>query len=358
MDVAYNPHAERSRRKNRSSTNVNHLSLAPLTSKLPIRDADALPIDSAMPPSYFEGKSAPTTPRFITHTPATPRSRSQHRRTPSAPDGLLKSKSASHLAATKKGSRSGTSTPKRRRDDILQAARHANDSDWMLRTGAVVSTEAREFKGQAWLVSRQSSTSLAAYRDPNDDPFEQELLREREMVRRGSSAFGDDDTTSPVESRHHSRFASRHHSVTERERSSALQTPLHSHGNGESYFPEAISGPDFVNLDEKLEELERDTDKDDEAAIRKLLRDGQTGKGSWLTNMIAFNLFRVDEHDDSDEEDSDDDEDEQPKAGMQTPRVGDGITMLPATKMPLPSKGDGAWSDAAWLLSVASKVMF
>lgn len=358
MDVAYNPHAERSRRKNRSSTNVNHLSLAPLTSKLPIRDADALPEQHAhMLPSYIEGKSAPTTPRFITHTPATPRSRSQHRRTPSAPDGLLKSsKSASHLAGTKK-TRSGTSTPKRRRDDILLAAHHANHSDWMLRTGAVVSTEAREFKGQAWLVSRQSSTSLVALRDPSDDPFEQELLREREMVRRGSSAFGDDEnTTSPVESRHHSRFASRHHSVTERERSSALQTPLH-HGNGDSYFPEAISGPDFVNLDEKLEQLEHDTDKDDEAAIRKLLRDGQTGKGSWLTNMIAFNLFRVDENE-SEDDDSDDDEDEQPKTGMQTPRVGDGITMLPATKMPPPSKTDGAWNDAAWLLSVATKVMF
>lgn len=354
MDVAYNPHAERSRRKNRSSTNVNHLSLAPLTSKMPLRDAEALPDNAVSVPSYITGKSAPTTPRFISHTPATPRtprSRSHHR-TPSAPDtSMTKSKSYSHLAHGK--SRSGASTPRRRRDDALQAARNANDGDWMLRTGVVVSTEAREFKGQQWLVSRQSSTSLAAMRNPDDDPYEQELIRERD-ARRGSSAFADDDT-SPVDSRRPSRFASRAQSIAERERSSALQTP--SHYGGDSYFPEAISGPDFVNLDEKLEELERDTDKDDEAAIRKLVRDGQTGKGSWLTNMISFNIFNVDE-DESDEDSEDDEEAEQTRAGMQTPRVGDGITMLPATEVPPPSKKEGAWNDAAWLLSVASKVMF
>src|SRR5699024_7257991 len=64
-----------------------------------------------------------------------------------------------------------------------------------------------------------------------------------------------------------------------------------------------ISGPDFVNLDEKLEELERDTTFDDEDAVRRLVRRGQTGKGgSWIANVIGWSLFSVDENDEEDDE--------------------------------------------------------
>ena len=47
----------------------------------------------------------------------------------------------------------------------------------------------------------------------------------------------------------------------------------------DGYFPlgadeDYIAGPDFVNLDEKLEAISRDTDQDDEAAVRRLVRRG------------------------------------------------------------------------------------
>lgn len=350
MDVA----SERARRKNRSSTNINHLSLAPLTSKLPLKDHDALPDSSH---SYIEGRSAPTTPRFLGAAPATPRSRSRsHHRTPSAPSDMTKSKSSTQLSNTKKP-RSGTATPRRRKDQHVH--HHGGDSDWILRTGAMVSSEAREFKGQAWLVSRQSSTSLSGQRG-GEDPFEQELAREREMSRRGSAAFIEDDAAvavaSNASSRTPSRFQSRSQSIVDTR--SAIMTPMDR--NGDSYFPvDSISGPDFVNLDEKLEQLEKDSEQDDEAAIRQLVREGQAGKRSWLGNMMGLSLFAVDENDESDSDaESLDEELREAARGARTPRHVEGITMLPVETIPAPAKAEGGWNDATWLLSVATKVLF
>ena len=377
MDISYNPHAERARRKNRSSTNVNHLTLAPLTTKIPFNDDDAaatilestshqIPVQRS---TYLQGKSAPTTPRLLSHSPAGPRSRSHHR-TPSAPGGpVSKSKSTSHISGPN-GRKNGTSTPKRRGKDEALDPRGRSDSDWLLRTGALMSTEAREFKGQAWLVSRQSSTSLAAMQDDDEEALEKELALERELAsrrasRRGSSALADDDASgngSRLASRFASRANSRSHSLAEFRNS--LLSPMGE--SDDSYFPpheSGISGPDFVNLDEKLEELERDTSQDDEAAVRWLMRYGQAGRDSWIGSMLGWSLFSVDEYD----EDSDDDgEDEsiEDAASQATGRSGwssrhfEGISNVPDEKMPAPRKDEGAWGDAAWLLSVASKVMF
>ncbi|KAL2680638.1 hypothetical protein Neosp_008241 [[Neocosmospora] mangrovei] len=383
MDVAYNQHADRARRKNRSSSSLNHLSLAPLTAKLPLNDdeliADAIashPQSPAHPiPSYIQGKSAPTTPRLLARSPTTSRSRS-HNRTPSAP--LAKSKSTTHLAAPAvRKSLSGRVTPSRRnRDDptILGfGMRHRNDSDWLLRTGALMSSEARESKGQAWLISRQSSTSLAGM-DPDEEAFEFELARERDMSaaasrrasRRGSTAPGDEDASpyaSRFSSRNHSRNHSRSHSLA---RPRSQLSPLDRPGTGDdSYFPNQddqneLPGPDFINLDERLEELERDTEQDDEATVRRLVRRGQAGTATWFGSV--WSLFSVEE----DEEDSEDDSEDSPIDGnsqlnrsrSSSSRYLAGISTVPEERMPPPGDNDGGWRDAAWLLSVASKVMF
>lgn len=383
MDVAYNQHSERARRKNRSSASLHHLTLAPLTSKLPIDDDDealASAADAAVSPihpstSYLQGKSAPTTPRLLSRaSPAGPpsRSRSLHR-APSTPgDPIAKSKSATHLAGPqgRKQLLSGYATPSRRnREDpgLGLNFRDRNDSDWLLRTGALMSSEAREFKGQAWLVSRQSSTSLAGSQDADEQALEHELAREREVAsrlasRRGSAAFHDEDA-SPYGSRFPSRTHSRSHSMS-RPRSQLLSPLDREHYMDDSYFPnqDPISGPDFVNLDEKLEELEQDTMQDDEAAVRRLMRKGQAGAGTWFNNVIGWSLFSVDE--DDEDSSSDESEDDTPSSAS-TPttrgwsaRHGNGVTDGPAERLPAPTADEGGWKDAAWLLSVASKVMF
>ncbi|KAF4451350.1 hypothetical protein F53441_5616 [Fusarium austroafricanum] len=373
MDVAYNQHADRARRKNRSSSSLNHLSLAPLTAKLPLNDdeliADAI---ASHPhslihqiPSYIQGKSAPATPRLLARSPTASRSRS-HTRTPSTP--LAKSKSASHLAAgTSRKTQSGRATPRRHKDDMSFSMRHRNDSDWLLRTGALMSSEARESKGQTWLISRQSSTSLGGM-DPGEDAFENELAREREITsrhasRRGSTAPVEEDA-SPYASRFPSRTHSRSHSMT-RPRSH-LHSPLEFSMTADgSYFPhqeanDDLPGPDFVNLDEKLEELEQDLSQDDEAAVRRLVRKGQASTGTWFGSV--WSLFSVEE----DDEDSEDDSDETPQDGESglsrsrswSSRHLAGISTAPEERMPPPGTNEGGWRDAAWLLSVATKVMF
>ncbi|TFB02090.1 hypothetical protein CCMA1212_006099 [Trichoderma ghanense] len=362
MDVSHIPHAERVRRKNRSSTNLHHLSLAPLTTKLPLDDDDAAFADAALSlprpsTSYLQGKSAPATPRLLASSATNPRSRSRSRsRTPSASGAPIpKSKSSSHLAA--KRASHGSVTPRRRHDE------GGGDGDWLLRTGALMTFEAREFKGQSWLVSRQSSTSLTGIRSIEDVAFEDELAREREMMslvtsRRGSLA-DDDMSVSVLGSKMHSRSHSIHGSRSQ------LMTPAERVADDGSYFPnqESLAGPDFVDLDERLEELERDTLEDAEADVKRLMRRGTAGKASWMTSFMGWSLFSVDEHD----EETDDDESEYDESLADSRTQADRSAWLkrhvegpldPEDFVPPPTTDEGSWSDAAWLLSVASKVIF
>ncbi|KAF4587635.1 DUF3984 domain protein [Ophiocordyceps camponoti-floridani] len=379
MDLAYDQHAERSRRKDRSNA---HLSLAPLTVKLPLSGTEDLPEGPSYynSRSYLQGKSAPTTPRLLSRptTPSAARSRSQHRRRPSAPlsaDALTKSASSFHLTRPA----SGAATPRRRSrvDDGplglgVKDGGGAADGDWLLRTGALITSEAREFKGQSWLVSRQSSTSLAGLRGDDDDDDDGEGACERDIVasrrgsRHGSSALADDDLTSLNGSRFTSRFTSRRQSIVDGR--SMVATPLYQPDG--AYFDDMdAGGPDFVNLDARLEELEQDTSFEDEAAVRRLVRHGHAGKGSWISNVIGWSLFSVEEDDDDEVNDDEDGEesigsDERPSAGADSPDGRWPVRQLidasggPLERIPPPSTDQGGWRDAAWLLKVASKVVF
>lgn len=228
-----------------------------------------------------------------------------------------------------------------------------------------MTSEAREYKGQNWLVSRQSSTSLAGMRDVEEEAFQHELAREREIASRHVSRRGSivliDDEVSLNGSRIPSRFHSRSQSIVENR--SQFLTPMDRAGE-DSYFPtqDTISGPDFVDLDEKLEELERDTVEDDEADVRRLVRRGNSGKDSWIGNLIGWNLFSVDEDieesdEDSDEEDSNGDTQSQADRSAWLRRHCEG-PLHPEERIPPPIRDEGGWRDAAWLLSVATKVMF
>lgn len=375
MDIAYKQHANQARRKNRSSTNLNHLSLAPLTSKMPLTDPDDLPDFVASPlqynPSYLQGKSAPTTPRLLSHSPARTGSRSRRSSLHATQADLLpKSKSAVHLAGPAAGKHgcSGAASPisRRRKDEHGLSAQHRNDSDWLLRAGALISSETRESKGQAWLVSRASSTSLGGLRDPEEEILQRELAREKELAgrresRRGSLAAtaAEGLLTSP-----NSRLGSRSHSRVG-SASLSLRTPLD--GPAEGYFSqehgpaEYMPGPDFVSLDEKLEAIEVDTTQADEATVRRLVKRENAGTGSWVSNLIGWSLFSVEENDeesdtaDGDVSDADGDEDQLERSPSGR-RLQD-LSASSEPRFPPPKSDDGGWQDAAWLLSVASRVL-
>jgi hypothetical protein len=386
MDVAYNQHSPHSRHQSRSSTNLNHLTLAPLTSRLPISDSDDLPDTHHV--SYIEGRSAPTTPSILS------RSSSRVSLRKPAHITLPKSKSSTHLLVAGKQPRPTATTPvgtKLRntvtRDELslsTLSAKDRNDSDWLLRAGASISSSTRESKGQAWLVSRASSTSLTAQRDEDEEELERSLAREREQAsrrgsRRGSGAtFDADDEFSPVtrrrslsfgpptgsRSRPMSRFGSR--SNSRRGSRAQLFTPIG--GEREGYFDhrdfaqeEFVTEPDFVNAEEEGYDNE-DEVKDDEAVVRKLARASNSGLGGWVERMLGWSLFAVDEDgeegEDTEVETSDERAHGSDVSSKITRRNFDGPADQIALDMP-PLKDDetGGWQDAAWLLSVATKVL-
>jgi hypothetical protein len=157
-----------------------------------------------------------------------------------------------------------------------------------------------------------------------------------------------------------------------------MMTPLERAAVEEGYFGAAaatdgedevyISGPDFVNLDEVLEveEEEFDTTVEDEAYVRRLVKKGtHGGMGSWFGSVLGVQLFSVEENEEeSDEEDEDDDTategegedgEGQPKRSSSSRRL-DGLTTTLDARVPPPKADEGGWHDAAWLLTVASKV--
>ncbi|KAJ1338209.1 DUF3984 domain-containing protein [Microdochium nivale] len=405
MDTAYKQHSSAARRKNRSSTNLNHLSLAPLTSKLPLTDPDDLPDSTTSTvyhnPSYLQGRSAPTTPRLLSRSAVHTRSNSPRRAAsggssapaPGDAASLPKSKSASHLYhAAKAGkqhkSKSGTVTPGRRRksgyhddSDNNDGGRGTDqtDSDWLLRAGALIGNETREFKGQAWLVSRQSNTSLTGVRDAEEEVYERELARERELASRQSSRRGsftlpgmDEDMVSPGSrygSKSHSRIGSKI-ALAKTPLRTPLRTPHHERHHADAeYFnqnftgDEYDAGPDFVGLDEKLEAaMHRETEELDEETVRRLVKRDSGAKASWVGNLIGWSLFSVEENEDESSS-SDDDDDGQTDGESDTlPRTASARSLGADSRdsesdIPAPKTDEGGWQDAAWLLSVASKVL-
>ena len=259
-----------------------------------------------------------------------------------------------------------------------------NDSDWLLRAGAAISSSTRESKGQAWLVSRASSTSLTAERDEEEEELQRELTREREQMsrmgsRRGSAAgaFDADDESSPVTirrslilgpatgtgSRPGSRFGSRPNSRMGSR--GQLFTPLSPKTVSEGYFDrrdfaqeEFITEPDFVDAEEDGDE-DGDEVKKDEAVIKKLARASNLGLGGLVERMLGWSSFAVDEDGEETEAETMDERGEESEMSSRTSRLTLRGRETPIEEKMPPLKDDetGGWQDAAWLLSVATKVL-
>ncbi len=379
MDEAYNQHSQHTRRKNRSAASLNHLSLAPLTTRLPLADdenlSEALAAVSPYSTSYLQGRSAPTTPHLLSRSPT--RSHSGDRKSPSTPAPYLpKSRSATHLGSGH-GVSSNTARQRRQRRDELRAlsAADRNDSDWLLRAGALISSETRESKGQAWLATRAGSTRLVGLRDANEDVFERTAARERELTSRSASRNASRRGSLTAEdglvaSSPGSRLGSRSHSRVFG-RAQTLATPLERR-SADGYFPQVVDvddipGPDFVNLNRELEAIEQDTTVEDEDHVRRLVKREKDSVGGWLGNVIGWPLFSVQENDE--EEQSDGGVGEQfggepeedrggPSRRHSSLRRFEGVINLPdEDRIPPPKADEGGWQDAAWLLSVASRVI-
>lgn len=377
MDVAYNQHARRNGRS------FNNLTLAPLTSRLPISDADELP-SSSPHISYLEGRSAPTTPSVLSRSS----SKVSLPKPPKTP--LPKSKSSTHLLNTQGSrhpqNRSTPSTPRtpgssHRRGVLAEdlsisslSQKDRSNSDWLLRAGATISSSTRESKGQAWLVSRASSTSLTGQLDEDEAALQQQLIQEREysrdVSRRGSTAiaFDDaDDEFSPVTTRRSlsygpgsrpgsrpiSRYASRRGSragVGEKEG---------DYFDAKHYVHGLMTEPDFVGVEDESSDSEGG-ENDDEAVVRKLARASRAGLAGWMEKLLGWSLFPVDEDGEETETDEKGALEEEGISRVSSSRNLElGVEAIEREAIPKPpTDGEaGGWQDAAWLLSVATKVI-
>jgi len=363
-----------SRSGRRSFPNLTHLSLAPLSSRFPIDDDGLEESESQnhLPTSsYIQGKSAPTTPGILAG-PSRPKSKKKqiryahdsHLLSAMTPVGapMVKAKSASALSYHNDliSTPEGLGSPLHTR--TLSRPNMQSNEEWLHRAGLVIASETRESKGQSWLTSRASSTSLV---QPPDD-YDEDV-----HSRHGS----EDGPGSAAHSRKASRAASRANSARPSRRASRVGskvdfvfTPFDREFAPESaaidgYFDLAME-PDFVDKEDE-EAVAAD------AEVHHLAHLQGSGLGGLFDRMIGWPLFNVDE-------DSEDDikmEAEETAEELQRRRqrelrrrkeelakAASSSASATAPKVviqpPAQNQNDeGGWSDVAWLLSVASKIV-
>ena len=254
----------------------------------------------------------------------------------------------------------GTTTPKLRRP------RKADD-DWLTRTGAAANAILQESKGQSWLASRPSAATLTQLQDTTDE--EDEGYEEMAAQSTRTSRLADDEL-SPVSTKA-SRWGSRYGSRTASRRTSrrgsfntGTRTPLAIAGQdgAADYFAEDTMSPiepDFVNTDEEGE-------SQDDAAVARFVQNRSFGLGGLVDRVMNFNIFKVEEREELTEEEVEQasETEEQAKARMAAERERKReekeklVNRSAAQEGEGDEEGEGGWSDAAWLLSVASKAMF
>lgn len=367
-----------SRRSRRSFPNLQHLSLAPLSSRFPIDDDgyDHNFQDASTPASsYIQGKSAPTTPSILS------RSHSRQRKSKKlsihestyAPNldianQMINSKSTSALLAQGQQHHSrrstGTQSP--------VAARHAKnpsqpDDEWIHRAGLAIASEMRQTKGQAWIVSRDSSTSLV-----DQSTIEHSYTHDHLFATRSGQHFGEieDGFVTPKFSRNPSRAPS---AKTSRRGSRVgskmdFMTPMDARTPAQwaadAYFDNLeVAEPDFVDVE--------DEGAEDEEEVSRLTNHKGSGLGGFVDRLVGFSLFNVDEDAETEEDDEREETAEQVakrkqlekkrrRAQLERAASSSAIATSRAETVqpPQPQGEEGGWQDAAWLLSVATKVLY
>ncbi|KAK7555876.1 hypothetical protein IWX49DRAFT_571468 [Phyllosticta citricarpa] len=386
----------------RSFPNLHHLSLAPLSDNFS-HQALGTHNDNTMDQvtsSYIQPKTAPSTPGILSRSPSRHRSHLNVRyvdatsyfpdNTRSTNTAMTKAKSDVTLdtnlpASGRHHSRSKSSTfalsTRKPPTPKHHQHREASDDGWLYRAGLAIASETRESKGQSWLSRRESSTSLvrqAEASDSDDDDNNNNNNNGRSGLHsRTHSAMFADDEFSPVTP----RFGSRQHSRRGSRVAGMGMTPMGSRtpigalsrrssadyldDNGDDAVP---MEPDFV--DDEGSSIAAEDDEE----VARLARERGFGLGGWMDKLMGWTLFSVDEDGEETTDDDDDsdeltpgDHDSQRRREMEVKRRRDEWARIEAASraakekkledLPEPRDSEGGWQDAAWLLSVASKVL-
>jgi len=368
--------------------------------------------------SYIAQKSAPTTPGILSLGQSRSSSRNGRRTTkgyaydgyfvnPDAPvkdvGDIPKAKSTTtmhpgaHVGFADQPqehhhSRKGTA-PLPLRAPLVRHHTTETTDDWLHRAGIAIAGETRDSKGQGWLIRRESSTSLVNQNDEGEDDVRNMALLSGEhlsevehstftprLSRAGSRIQSrmQSRVGSRVQSARNSRRGSRVGSRVDLMMSTGLRTPnaRQSVEIDEAMFEDDVIEPDFVEDDDESD--------GDEEEVARLARERGFGLGSWMDRLIGWTLFDVDEDGEessSDEEDEDDTtrpenmtkeelvlrrevdakrrklEREAIIAASAVRAQDEEAKAAQASEPMSPPEDGGGWADAAWLFSVASKVI-
>lgn len=371
--------------------------------------------------SYIAQKSAPTTPGILSLSQSRSSSRNGRRHSPAyAYDGYFinpdapvrdvgdipKAKSTNALLpgvsfADQPGGRhhkrKGTA-PLPLRPTLVRHHTSETADEWFHRAGLAIAGETRDSKGQGWLVRRESSASLVNQLDgweehPSHGSRHIALLSGEHLPETEYSAFT--PRFSRPGSRLPSRMGSRVHSARNSRRGSRVgskidlimsagpKTPSarQSFDMEDTMFPDDVVEPDFVENDEESD--------GDEEEVARLARERGFGLGGWMDRLIGWTLFSVEEDGEessSDEEEEDDTsrpenmtreelklrrevEAKRRKLEREAIIAASAVHSAESTDpnaddegetlghKPPPGEESGGWADAAWLFSVASKVL-
>ncbi|TKA49160.1 hypothetical protein B0A54_01236 [Friedmanniomyces endolithicus] len=405
-----------SSRSKRSNTNLANLRLAPLSTKFAdppeTENANKTPHDESpkvtfaqQHSSYIQGKSAPSTPGILSRNSSRRQLGGGLSRRGSLYDDdvqyqyggvrqesfaadradmgsgrIPKAKSEAALFTQQprflgdglpmrkkqlqRGSKTGTSTPRRK------SGLRLHEEDWFARASAATHDIVQEAKGQSWLASRNSSTTLTHLEsdgDEDDEGYEEMAALSASNVRSGGPSAALSPSASRVKSpmwgsRYGSRSASRR--TSRRGSFTGTRTPLAAPGilDMTSYFTGDPLGvpiePDFV-----IAEADDGEGRNEEGEVARLSDQHSYGLGGIVDRLMHFNLFSVAERDEivTDEEDrrtgTENERDQRRAAGAKQKR-NEGRVVVPPAPSGGGEQGEGGWQDAAWLLSVASKAIF
>ncbi|KAI7237763.1 hypothetical protein KC330_g3002 [Hortaea werneckii] len=448
-----------SSRPKRSTTNLANLRLAPLSTKF--TDDQPTNYTTAKSPyeehndftfarnhsSYLQGRSAPSTPGILSrsssrkhlggglsrrgslyedetppyHYAGAAHAPTDQVRTDVGSGQIPKAKSDAALLSQQRlsgygvplrckqytRSRRGTSTPTGRRisNGTTENDDDDNDNDdWLTRTRASTHALLQEAKGQSWLATRDSSTSLA-HLDSDADDIDDEGYEE--MAAASSSNNNNNNTAATTSQRQPnrlridppspaamrirspvwgSRYGSRSGSkrTSRRGSTTAFHTPMAgppTSAGAESYFgdgEEELRGeqmePDFVDLPPQKTQRKGGEQGGgggaaaDENELARLTSEKSFGLGRLVDQIMGFNLFKVEEGQESTDDDDEADERERDELTDAASRLAaeakrrreekERLTALPPAPRDVGEEGQGGWQDAAWLLSVASKALF
>ncbi|KAK1073900.1 hypothetical protein LTR12_001307 [Friedmanniomyces endolithicus] len=406
-----------SSRSKRSNTNLANLRLAPLSTRFAdppeLENANKTPNDESpkvtfaqQHSSYIQGKSAPSTPGILSRNSSRRHLGGGLRRRGSLYDvdvqyqygGVRQESIAADRAEMGSGqipkakseatlfnrqlrtsgngellkqqqmysrSKTGTSTPRRK-----SGFRNTDEEDWFARASAATHDIVQEAKGQSWLASRNSSTTLTHLEsddDEEDEGYEEMAAQSASHIRSGEPRAAISPSAARIKSpmwgsRYGSRSASRR--TSRRGSFTGTRTPLAAPGSLDmtSYFaggPLTVPiEPDFV-----IAEVDDGEGRDEEGEVARLSDQHSYGLGGIVDRLMHFNLFSVAEREEmtTDEEDrgnGTEDEREVRRATegakKKTERVAIEVQASPGDG----EQGEGGWQDAAWLLSVASKAIF